>query len=317
MISLIDSHGRSINYLRISVTDRCNLRCYYCMPPQGVTPVRHSDVLRYEEIVEIARAALACGFTKFRLTGGEPLLRAGVLDLARDLARLPGLSSLTMTTNGTLLEKFARALREAGVQRLNVSLDALDSDLYRRITRGGDIRMVLRGIEAARSAGFEGTKINTVMIKGTNEDEIPAFVRYSAETGTQIRFIEKMPFPEIPGEGLTGAEVRQRIEQLVELSPEEDPSAPRVRAFTASNGGRFAFISPVTDSFCVSCNRLRLTSTGFLRQCLLCETGVDLRAIVRSGRDQAALRKAIREAVLLKPLTPQGTVESAMNQIGG
>jgi cyclic pyranopterin phosphate synthase len=318
VVGVLDAHGRSIHYLRISVTDRCNLRCCYCTPHHGgEAPVPRSQVLRYEEILRIAQAALACGFIKFRLTGGEPLVRAGVADLARKLRRLPGLRSLTMTTNGTLLEHHAQDLRDAGIERLNVSLDALDRDVFDRITGGGDLDAVLRGMEAARAAGFGEVKINVVIIRGINENQIPAFVEFGTSTGMQIRFIERMPFPGSQGEGVSGAEVRRRIEELVELTAVYDDSAPRVRAFKTSDGARFAFISPLTDSFCLSCNRLRLTATGFLRQCLLSEGGVDLRAVVRSGQGQTALEEAIRKAVRLKPLCPQGMPESSMSRIGG
>jgi len=317
VVRLVDRHGRSIDYLRISVTDRCNLRCRYCMPPEGIETVSRSEILSYGEILRIARAAVACGFVKFRLTGGEPLLRAGVIGLARDLHSLPGLRSLTMTTNGVLLERYASDLIEAGVKRVNVSLDALDPGVYREITRGGNVTVVLKGIETARRVGFDAVKINVVIVKGLNEDQIPAFVRYSTETGLQIRFIEKMPFPGSLGEGCSGADVRRRIEDMVKLVPRDDKGGPRVRAFDAPEGGRFAFISPMTDSFCLSCNRLRLTATGMLRQCLMSEGAVDLRSLVREHEDPEPLEEAIRRAVRDKPLKPEGFPESAMNCIGG
>lgn len=306
---MLDRYERDISYLRVSVTDRCNLRCAYCMPKEGLSQIGHDDILRYEEIHRIIRVAAGQGITKVRITGGEPLVRRGVTDFIASLREIPGLKDISLTTNGILLGDHAEALFAAGIRRINVSLDSLDAEKYARITRGGDIRAVLRGIRKVRETGFSPIKINIVAIKGVNDDEIPDFARLTLENPYQIRFIELMPLGhagiENNGRYLSNAVVRERIETIGPLDPVEgrgDGSDGPARIYRLQGGaGEIGFISPVSHHFCRSCNRLRLTADGHLRACLLSDDETDLKGPMREGCGDEKIGELIRGTISRKP----------------
>lgn len=321
MEALIDAYNRKINYLRISITDRCNLRCRYCMPQEGVSQFGHAEVLRYEEIQRIAVIASRRGISKIRITGGEPLVRKNAVQLVGQLARIQGIQDLSMTTNGVLLEEFAGGLRRAGLQRVNISMDSLNPEKYRRITRGGDLSRVWAGISAARKAGLNPIKINIVAIADFNDDEILDFARLSIAEELQVRFIEFMPIGESsewhPDRSIPAAEVKRRIEGLGSLSPIEDrknSSDGPARLFKLPGArGTIGFISPVSDHFCTTCNRMRLTADGKLKTCLFSDEEVDLKSLIRSGDTDEILEKIIREAISRKPLR-HGTIIAGMKR---
>ena len=304
-----DRMGRAITYLRVSVTDRCNLRCVYCMPAEGLPLQEHADILRYEEIARLVSIAAELGIRRVRLTGGEPLARRGLTDLVRMLAGIPGVQDLSMTTNGSLLARYAAPLAEAGLTRVNISLDTLRPDRFRQITRCGELAETLAGIEAARHAGLEPVKVNMVVMRGLNDDEVVEMARRSLEQGWNVRFIEVMPLGEgahWSGDGYVPIdEVRQAIEQaLGSLEPAElagNGPARYYRWAHAPDAGTIGFISPISDHFCAYCNRLRLTADGKLLPCLFGKQELDLRAALRQGADDAALRDLFREAIAAKP----------------
>ena len=327
-----DAYSRPINYLRISVTDRCNLRCVYCMPPEGVPWRPHEQILRYEEIETIVRAAAELGISKVRLTGGEPLVRLGIADLVHMLARVPGVDDLTMTTNGVLLSRYAEALAGAGLRRVNVSLDTLRAQRFQRITRLGRIEDVLAGIEAAHQAGLEPVKINTVVIRGMNEDEVVDFARKTTDEGWNVRFIEWMPVGNERCMGrrwldgvVTAKEIRRTIEAaLGELQPAKASTGGGPARYYHLPGARdtIGFITPVSEHFCFRCNRLRLTADGQLRLCLLCDEEIDLRTPLRCGADVAQIKALILQGIERKPLQHhlderKGPERRVMSQIGG
>ncbi len=312
MTGLSDSFQRPINYLRISVTDRCNLRCIYCMPSDGVSLMSHEDVLSYEEIYTVVLAATELGINKVRLTGGEPLVRSGLPDLVRMLAQIDAVNDISLTTNGLLLSRYATELKQAGLQRVNVSLDTLKPDKFEFIARRnnnlGNVGDVLAGIEAARSVGLNPVKINTVVMAGINDDELLDFASKTIDDGWHVRFIELM----LPlGVSTTSAQfisvsnMRERLKLLGELEPCL-PSAGNgpAKYFRFPHArGTLGFITPVSEHFCFRCNRLRLTSDGKLRSCLLAEDEIDLRQPVRSGVSSIGLIKhLIEQAVARKPL---------------
>ena len=310
---LIDPFGRSITYLRISVTDRCNLRCTYCMPDHP-HHVEREDVLRFEEIDRLVRIAVTLGWKKVRLTGGEPLVRKDCVELVRLLARhkVPGptgnrLDQLVMSTNGVLLGRHAGALREAGLDRVNVSLDTLDPGRFHRLTGYNRFAEVMEGLEAAEIAGLLPLKINVVLVRGETESEFFDFVDLARSRPWDIRFIEFMPFA---GNGwsrdkvLTSDDLRQRLrEKYVLTTVESGPhGGPAKTVTSASWQGSVSFISPISDrEFCTRCNRVRLTSEGLLRGCLLNENEIDFRAALRQGIDDDALAALFRKAIGLKP----------------
>ncbi len=325
MTKLADSFQRPLNYLRISVTDRCNLRCIYCMPPEGISLASHEDILRYEEIYLVAQAAAELGITKLRLTGGEPLVRAKLTDLVSLLAKIPGIDDISMTTNGILLEKHALALKKAGLQRVNISLDSLRKERFRKITRLGKLDDVLRGIEAAKKAGLNPVKINMVVMRGINDDEVLHFALLTIRDGWNVRFIEFMPFTE---EGKKNhhlvpvAEIMQQIETLGKLEPHVPTGGGPARYFRFPEAtGTIGFISPVTDCFCKECNRLRLTADGKLRPCLFSDEEIDLRSPLRQGANVEDIKLLIQQAASCKPekhrLLAGVTCERFMAQIGG
>lgn len=305
--AMIDPFGRSISYLRVSVTDRCDLRCFYCMS-EDMTFLPKSDLLTLEELDRLCSAFIAKGVRKLRLTGGEPLVRRNVMSLVRSLSHhldSGALDELTLTTNGSLLEKFAAELKDNGVRRINVSLDTLDAAKFRDITRWGDLSKVLRGIEAARAAGLK-VKINAVALKNLNEDEIPALMEWAHGKDMDLTLIEVMPMGDI-GEG--------RIDQYVPLSLlrarlasrytltdlPDDTGGPARYVRVAETGGRLGFITPMTHNFCESCNRVRITCTGTLHTCLGQEDASDLRKPLRASPDNDLLSDTIDRAIGLKP----------------
>lgn len=305
---LIDTFGRQVNYLRISVTDRCDFRCVYCMS-EDMQFVPRAQVLTLEEILVIARAFVDLGVDKIRVTGGEPLVRRNALWLFERLGALDGLRELTLTTNGSQLERLAVPLRRAGVNRINISLDSLRPDRFRRITRVGDLGQVLRGIDAARAAGFERVKINSVILKQRNHDEVCDLVEFAMHRGMDITFIEEMPLGVIDDHDRASAyyssdRVRRDIEHHFRLQASTETSGGPARYFRiADSTTRVGFISPHSHNFCADCNRVRLTTEGRLLLCLGQEHSVDLRQVVRSyPGDGQRLRQAIVAAMRLKPL---------------
>jgi len=325
MTGPIDSFGRSINYLRISVTDRCNLRCLYCMPPEGVPRIPHSEILSYEEIRTVVRAAAELGINRIRLTGGEPLVRAELPKLIHMLSQIEGIQELSLTTNGTILKKNALEFKQAGLSRVNVSLDTLKADKFRYITRLGALEDVLEGIKAAKEAGFEPVKINTVVMRGINDDEIRDFARMTYKEGCHVRFIELMPFKGV-AEFVPSIELRQHISLLGKLEPcvSITGNGPATYYRLAGAKGTIGFISPLTEpSFCSRCNRMRLTPDGKLRPCLLGEDEIDLKLPLRNNATMDKLKRLILKAVASKPehhhLMGDNVrlVNRKMSQIGG
>jgi len=323
MNELFDSFGRRINYLRISVTDRCNLRCIYCMPPEGVPSIPHSKILSYEEINTIVQAAAEMGINKIRLTGGEPLVRPDLPQLIEMLSRVKGINEIAMTTNGTLLKEYAIELKRAGLTRINISLDTLKTDRFRQITRLGDLKNVLTGIEAAYEANLEPVKINMVVMRGINDDEVVDFARLSYEKGWHIRFIEIMPFSSV-AEFVPSSEIRQRIASLGTLEPCSIITGNGPTKYYHLRGaiGTVGFISPLSEPFCSACNRLRLTSNGRLCPCLLSDSGIDLEGPLRNNASAQELKRLILKVVAIKPKQHHLADEimptnQHMSQIGG
>ncbi len=309
MTQLVDTFGRVITYLRISVTDRCNLRCVYCIPEQGIALKSHSEMLTYEEIASVAAAAATLGVRRIRLTGGEPLVRRGVADLVHMLKALPGIEEVSLTTNGVLLEEMAPALARAGLDRVNVSLDTLDPARYTRLTRGGSIERAWRGIAAAEANNLTPLKINVVAVRGLNEDELPALARLTLAHAWHVRIIELMPvggslawgddLPDPQHAYLPLSEIRALLEPLGLVEEKGVGGAGPARVYRMPGAlGTVGLISPRGEHFCDRCNRLRLTADGFLRPCLLGEREVNVREALRSGQ---AIEALLQEAVRLKP----------------
>jgi len=325
MTGIIDSYGRRINYLRISVTDRCNLRCIYCMPSEGVPHMSHNEILSYEEIQAVVQAAAQLGIRKIRLTGGEPLVRADFAELVKMLSRTEGIVELSLTTNGALLKDYAQVLMQAGLSRVNVSLDTLTANRFQYITRLGELKDVLAGIEAAREAGLRRIKINTVVMRGINDDEILDFARLTYKEGWHVRFIELMPFKGV-AQPVPSVDLQQHIGSLGRLEPcmSITGNGPAKYYRLAGAEGTIGFISPLTEmSFCSRCNRIRLTSDGKLRPCLLGEDEIDLRNPLRNNASMEELKRLILKAVASKPqhhslrVANDRPVQRKMSQIGG
>ncbi len=339
MGELYDAFGRRIDYLRLSVTDRCNLRCVYCMPPAGIEWKPRSEILSFEEIVQVVSVAAKLGIRKVRLTGGEPLVRRDLPQLVRAIARISGIEDISLTTNGMLLEKLAAPLAEAGLRRVNISLDTLDPHTFRRLTRLGDIERLWRGVEAAERAGLTPLKFNTVVIRGVNDAELPALARLTLEHPWHVRFIELMPVGNEGdwGEGFPPPEqryvpVQEMLATLAPLGLLPDPgpvgNGPARTLRIPGAPGTVGFISPLGEHFCGACNRLRLTADGRLRPCLLLDREVSVREALREEHGTAARDEAIaaliRQAVALKPpghgltVTASGFPQNrTMCQIGG
>jgi len=329
MTGLSDSFQRPINYLRISVTDRCNLRCIYCMPAGGISLVSHDDILSYEEIYTIVQAAAELGINKVRITGGEPLVRSGLTKLIQMLASIDAIDDISLTTNGTMLSRYATELRSAGLHRVNVSLDTLKQDRFEFITHtpGARLSDVLKGVEAAKSVGLNPVKINTVVMSGINDDELLNFATKTIGDGWHVRFIELMP---VAGDS-TGnllfvpvSIIRQHLQLLGELEPclPGKGNGPAKYFRFPQAKGTIGFITPVSEHFCFRCNRLRLTADGKLRPCLLAEDEIDLKEPLRSGISSAGLKQLIEEAVARKPLRhhlAEGYVpkDRPFSQVGG
>lgn len=312
-----DSCGRSIDYLRLSVTDLCNYRCRYCMPEEGVFKLPHNAILSVEELIEIGRASVACGVKKIRLTGGEPLVRRGILEICRGLAALDGLSELCMTTNGSLLREYAVSLRQAGVDRLNISLDSLQPERFASMTRRGRLPDVLDGIAAAESAGFTNLKLNAVLIGGFNDREILDLIHLTKTHPWEVRFIELMPMGECaawdPACFLSSDAV---LRACPALEPIADRGVAR-RYRLPDAAGTVGLISPVSHDFCAQCSRIRVTSDGRLKGCLHSQEELPLR-----GLHGAVLEDTIRQGILQKPerhhLVETGSDSRRdMNEIGG
>ncbi len=325
---LTDRFGRTVNYVRLSVTDRCDFRCVYCMAEE-MTFLPRQQILSLEELARVARTFVSLGTEKIRLTGGEPLVRKGILELVKDIGRL-GLRDFAMTTNGSQLPTMAEPLRKAGLKRLNISLDSLDANKFHRITRTGRLNQVLDGIDAAKEAGFEGIKLNTVVMKGGNDEEVPALIDFARRKNIDITFIEEMPLGEISehdrGEALcTSDEVRSIIRQHHELLPTAEDSGGPARYYRMPDSGtKVGFISPHSHNFCSTCNRVRVTVEGRLLLCLGNEHSMDLRHVLRSHpEDDTKLRETIIKAMDLKPerhhFSSEGDVQILrfMNMTGG
>lgn len=329
-LPLVDSFGRLHNNLRISITDRCNIRCFYCMPAEGLRFLPRQQLLSYEEIARVVGVLARAGVDRVRLTGGEPLVRAEVDVLVRLLKAIPQIREVAMTTNAVRLAKHAETLRRAGLDRLNISLDALQPETFARITRRDVLPEVLAGIAAAQAAGFSRIRLNAVAIRGLTEEEVLPLAAFALERGLELRFIEYMPL-DSDGEWtdqqvLSGQAIRELVAAEygpVEPVPGTDPSQP-ARDFTYAGGrGRLGLIQPVTQPFCATCNRLRLTAEGQLRNCLFSVEEWDLRQPLREGADDAALLAVVRDCVAAKRpghlIGQQDFVRPlrTMHQIGG
>lgn len=304
MYKLIDKFDRTIDYLRISVTDRCNLRCIYCMPSCGIISKPHEDLLSFEEITRVVRAAACLGIDKIRLTGGEPLVRKGLVGLVRSLNKIDGIKDISMTTNGVLLKEYASELKEAGLRRINVSLDSLKEDRYRAITRHGLLDDVLDGINESLKVGFSPVKINALLLDDVDDNEIGRFLRLTIENEISVRFLEFMPVNSFyrPTNFVSSKAVMDAAKRFDIVEETEVLGEGPAKAYKFKNAlGTFGLISPMSDKFCANCNRLRLTSDGFLKPCLHSNMKVDLRASLRSGRGMDEIVKLIKLAADIKP----------------
>ncbi|WP_422666919.1 GTP 3',8-cyclase MoaA [Billgrantia endophytica] len=326
---LMDDFGRRVRYVRISVTDRCDFRCVYCMSEE-MTFLPRAQVLTLEELGTVARAFIEMGVEKVRLTGGEPLVRRDIDHLVAEIGSMPGLKDFAMTTNGAGLVKHAKRLREAGLGRLNISLDTLDPERFRQLTRTGELGRVLDGLRAAREAGFDRIKLNAVILKGRNDDEVVDLVAFARAEGVDISFIEEMPLGDVSDHSraetfCSSDDVQALIERQYALIPTTETTLGPSRYFRmADSDSRVGFISPHSHNFCSTCNRVRVTVEGRLLLCLGNEHSVDLRAVMRRyPGDLDALKKAIVEAMPLKPerhhFTTDGNVQVVrfMNMTGG
>jgi len=311
---LIDRFGRKINYLRISLTDRCNLRCIYCMPPEGERKLRHKDILRYEELLRISRIAIKLGINKVRLTGGEPLVRKGIQDFIPMLTSLKGLDDVSLTTNGVLLKDNLETLKAAGVKRINVSLDSLKRLNFKLITRFDYFNEVWEGIEKARNMGFHPIKINIVIMKGINDNEVLDFARLAIEQPYHIRFIECMPIGlqtnsmAFVSNSQIEKDIVDRFGTLIPVNHEKN-DGPATRFRFDGGKGEIGFINAISDPFCKDCNRLRLTANGAILPCLLSNTEVDIKDPLRRGCLDEELIKVFLKAVDLKPQCHPLTLE--------
>lgn len=302
-----DTFGRTVNYLRLSITDRCNLRCRYCMPAAGVPPRAHEEILSYEELLEVAAAAIACGVRKIRVTGGEPLVRRGCVDFVRRLAALPGAPEIVMTSNGLLLEELAPELAAAGLARINVSLDTLRPERFHAMTRRTGLERVLAGLDAAERAGLTPVKLNVVPIRGVNDDEVVDFARLTMTRDWEVRFIEFMPFDQRldyrAAQRLPAAGIMEELARLgMPLPVQHSAGAGPARLFRFAEGrGRVGIVPAVSGHICSECNRLRVTADGRIRPCLLGDAEIDLRRLLRAGADREELQRALQGAAAAKP----------------
>jgi cyclic pyranopterin phosphate synthase len=326
---LIDRFGRTVDYLRISITDRCDFRCLYCMA-EDMTFLPRAQVLTLEEIYTLAQAFAELGVKKIRITGGEPLVRKGALELLQNIGRIESLNELVITTNGSQLETMAASLKQAGVKRINISLDTLDADKFKAITRTGDLHQVLRGIQAAKAAGFERIKINAVILKDRNHLEVNDLVRFAVDNGIDISFIEEMPLGVVDQHDRAEAYYSSDLikadlaGQFTLVATPEKTGGPSNYFTVTGSSTRVGFISPHSENFCGSCNRVRLTVEGRLLLCLGNEHSVDLKQVIRANPgDMAVLKQAIVDAMLIKPekhefnINEQPVILRYMNMTGG
>jgi len=304
MAKLVDSYKRKIDYLRLAVTDRCNLRCVYCMPPEGISLKSQTEILSYEEMIFFAKVAVAEGISRIRLTGGEPLVRRGMTSFISQLAALKGLDDLSLTTNGILLSRYAKELFESGVKRINISLDTLDEEIYCNLTRGGKLQKVLEGIVTALEVGFNPVKLNVVMLKGINE-EIKPFIALVYEYPVHIRFIEFMPVgKEVGMDALVpAAKIKKKLQGFGDLEAVYSLNgAGPARYFRLPGAlGTLGFIPAMSQCFCEECNRLRLTADGYLRTCLFSEEELNVREALRQGAKEEDIKAIIGKALAGKP----------------
>ena len=326
MCMLIDRYSRTIDYLRISITDRCNLRCIYCMPEEGVVQKAASEILSFEEIIQIVKVCTTIGVSKIKISGGEPLVRKGVFELLESLISLPNIKDVSLTTNGVLVEKYIKELKNAGLKRMNISLDTLDARKFRRIAGQGELADVLSGIDAAIEDGFF-VKLNVVMMKGINDNEILEFVKFACEKKIIIRFIELMPMINnrlLSRDFYMSCEaVKNKLQSLGSLKPvyAESLGNGPAQYFKIEDVSLVAgFISPISCKFCSSCNRIRLTSTGMLMPCLASSDGFNLKVPLLQNNEEEVL-DLIRKAILSKPpehdFVFSVSRQYLMSQIGG
>ncbi|NMM62016.1 GTP 3',8-cyclase MoaA [Clostridium sp. P21] len=318
---MLDQYGRNIDYLRISLTDRCNLRCIYCMPEKGVVKKCHEDVIRFEEVLKIIKAAVPLGIKKIRYTGGEPLILKNISSLIKETSEIDEIKDIAITTNGILLYDLVEELKEAGLNRVNISLDTLKEDKFKHITRGGDLNKVLKAIEKCISVGIK-VKINTVLMKGINDDEIKNFIEHTKEIPVEVRFIELMPIGE--GEKLyktsfmSSSEVLDKFPELIPLESSKSSTASMYKLNGAK--GKVGFITPLSCKFCSDCNRIRLTSMGTIKPCLHSAKEIDLK---ESLNDEVLLESVLKDVIYNKPSQHNLEYDSKsqslkmMYQIGG
>lgn len=327
---LVDTFGRRHNNLRISVTDRCNIRCFYCMPAENVVFKPRAEILTFEEIERFVQVMARLGVDKLRLTGGEPLVRHDLPNLVQRLAAVPGIRDLALTTNGLLLAQQAQELKDAGLGRLNISLDALNAETFKQITRREGFERVIEGIHAAQRVGFESIKINAVAIRGITEEEVVPFGRFAREHDLEVRFIEFMP---LDADGswqndqvLPGEDIRKLLEEHIGplvARERDDPSQPAVDFMFADGRGKIGFINPVSQPFCHDCNRLRITADGKVRNCLFSTEEWDIRDVIRRGGSDEEIAAAVRASITAKKpghgINSQDFIkpQRAMFQIGG
>jgi len=318
---MLDNCGRRINYLRISVTDLCNLRCAYCMPEVGIPKKEHRDILSLEEIENIVRAAVGLGIDKVRITGGEPLVRKGIVQLAENLTKIKGLKDLSLTTNGILLKEYAADLKKAGLNRVNISLDSLDKIKYKKITKCGELEQVLEGIAEAKKVGFSPIKLNVVLVGGFNDDEIEDFVKLTLIDNIEIRFIELMPLGEATswsgGSYLSNEAVLSKVPGLIPLPIQGHGTVARMYKLPGAKG-KIGLISPISSHFCNYCNRIRVTPDGKLKNCLHSNKEIDLKN-ARPDELSMLLLKGIKTKPMMHNIDMQDSdrVNRNMNEIGG
>jgi len=338
MNKLIDNFGREISYLRVSITDRCNYRCIYCQSEKEFEFIPHQEILRFEEIVEIVQEAVNLGITKVRITGGEPLVRKGIVNFIKQLRKIDRLEDISLTTNGFFLSEYAEKLKDAGLNRVNISLDSLQEEKYKKITRGGSLERALKGINFALKARLLPIKINTVLLRGINDDEVEDFVRLALERPLNIRFIEFMPsgeevINEFKNKFISVQEIKEKLIRKYLLNPIKISTANGPAKYYQIKGGQgtIGFITALSQHFCKTCNRIRLTSEGKLRPCLFSNTEVDIKQAIRKlagDKSEGFLRKKIirdklKEAVRLKPeghklnIKNQENLSFHMSRIGG
>ena len=330
-MELVDSYGRKIDYLRISITDHCNLKCTYCTPFSGRDHLERSEILTYEEMLKVARAATAAGITKIRITGGEPLVRKGVVAFCRMLSRLEGLKSLALTTNGVYLAEMAEPLFKAGVRRINISLDTLRPERFEKITGYDWLPRVLAGIERAQQIGMDPIKINTVVMRGINDDEIEDLAALTLSKPYHVRFIELMPtnstaYGDYESLFVPVEKFMKRIHQIdcVQIEPATDSYGPARLCKLPGAIGKVGFIAPISWHFCGSCNRLRLTADGKIKTCLFSQEEIDIKVALRNGATQNDIVDIFRQSVAEKPIghhlntkNHKNTCGRAMRAIGG